>query len=204
MPSNRHPEKTEDGRDEYADQQKIARGAEDSRPIGENESAKNIARCLLRQPQQCGQRDLFGLALEHFEHRHAFDALFVDHLLEDGGFENTKPDPQPDPNHDDADQKRDAPPPHQELVPGQPAERQNRQIGQKEPGGRAELRPGCDKTAMFGCSRPFHCQQYRASPLAADTDPLDQANERQQYRAPDADARVGRDETHRNGGNTRH
>ena len=51
---------------------------------------------------------------------------------------------------------------------------------------------------MLGGSRSFHGQQYRAAPLAADADPLDQANDRQQNRAPDADARIGRDETYGN------
>ena len=194
-PATVHPEKPQDGLDEHAHQQEIARGAQDRRAVGEDESAKDIARRLLRQPQQRRQRDLLGLALEHFEHRHAFDAVFGDHLLEDRGFEDAEPDPQPDPDHDDADQKRDAPAPHQELVARKPAEHQHRQIGQEEPGRRAELRPGRDEAAMLGGSRPFHGQQYRAAPFAADADPLDQANDRQQDRAPDADARVGRDET---------
>ena len=43
---------------------------------------------------------------------------------------------------------------------------------------------------------PFHREQHRAAPFAADTDALDQADERQKNGAPDADAVVARHKAH--------
>ena len=65
-------------------------------------------------------------------------------------------------------------------------------IGQEQAGGHAELRPGRDETSMVAGARPFHRQQHRAAPLAADADALDEAQRGQQDRAPDADAVIGR------------
>jgi len=89
--------------------------------VSEDERAEDVSRRLLRQPQQGRQYHLFGLALEHLKHRHALYAFLVEHFLEDRGFENA-PDPQPDADHDDADQEWNAPAPDQELVAGKPAE----------------------------------------------------------------------------------
>ena len=79
------------------------------------------------------------------------------------------------------------------------AERQRRQIRQEQPGRHAELRPRGNKAAMMVGSRPLHRQQHRAAPLAADPDTLDEAQDRQDDRTPDADLRVGRDERHQKG-----
>ena len=95
-------------------------------------------------------------------------------------------------------------PQYQELVAGQPAEHQHREIGEKQPRRRAELRPRRDKPAILVGSRPFHRQQHRAAPFAADPDSLDQADDGQQNGAPDADAGVGRHETNRKGGEPGH
>src|SRR6202035_5189703 len=48
-------------------------------------------------------------------------------------------------------------------------------------------------------ARPFHRQQNRAAPLAADADTLDQAENGQQHRAPDADHRISGQERHQKG-----
>src|ERR1700751_1881504 len=42
--------------------------------------------------------------------------------------------------------------------------------------------------------RPFHRQQYRAAPFAADTHSLDEADDGQDDGAPDAGLLIGRDE----------
>jgi len=44
----------------------------------------------------------------------------------------------------------------------------------------------------------------RFTPFATDSDPLDQTNDRQQNGAPDADARVARNETHGKATEVRH
>jgi len=64
------------GLNEDGHQHKIARSAKHRRGVGEDEGADDIARCLLRHPQQRGQCNLPWLTLEHFHDRYAFYAFF--------------------------------------------------------------------------------------------------------------------------------
>ena len=57
-------------------------------------------------------------------------------LTKGTGFEGTEPDVEAHPNHDDAEQERDAPPPNQELIARERAEIQQRQICQQQSGRR--------------------------------------------------------------------
>jgi len=50
--------------------------------------------------------------------------------------------------------------------------------------------------------RAFHRQQHRAAPFAADPNALDEPNNRQDHRAPDADHRIARHKSHGEGGQT--
>ncbi len=123
---------------------------------------KIIAGRLLGQPQQRGQRDLFRLALEYLKHGHAFDAFFVEHLLEDRRFEDAEPDPQPDPHHDDADEERDAPAPHQERSPDSQLKTSTARLARKNPAGA----PNCGQEAM----KP-RLRSVRAHSIASNTEP---------------------------------
>jgi MFS family permease len=51
----------------------------------------------------------------------------------------------------------------------------------------ARLRTRGDEAAVIVGARPFHRQQHRAAPLAADADPLDKADGGENDRAPNAD-----------------
>ena len=82
---------------------------------------------------------------------------------------------------------------------GDLAERQHREVGEEQPGGHAELRPRGDEAAIGIALGPFHGQQHRAAPLAADPDALDEAQDGQQDRTPDSDLVVGRNERDREG-----
>ena len=79
----------------------------------------------------------------------ARNPLFGDHLLKDRRLEDAEPDPQPDTDHDEAEPERDAPSPAQELRPRQPAERQDRKIGEEETGWPANLRPRRNQPAIL-------------------------------------------------------
>src|SRR5262249_23837337 len=196
MPGHDDEKEPEDRLNKHGHQHEIAAGAEHGRGIGEDEGADDITRRLLRHTQQGGQQHLLGLALQHLQHRYAFDALLSEYPPKYWGFEDTEPNPQPDTDHDDAEKERNSPAPNEKLVARQPAKEQHRQIREEQPRRTAELRPGRDKTTVFGGARPLHCQQYRAAPFAADPDPLDQAYDRQQDGAPDAHGLIGGDETH--------
>ena len=77
----------------------------------------------------------FGLPPQHLEHRHAFGAFLVEDLLEHRGFHDAETDPQPDADHDGAEEERDAPAPDQELIAGKPTEEQHRAVRQEQSAG---------------------------------------------------------------------
>ena len=192
-PGGDNPEEAEDGLGDDGEQQgNCARTQAPRRAVGEDEGTDNIAReRLFRQAQQRGRGSPASAgALQHFKHRHAFDARsFGDHLLEDRRLENAgATDPQPDANHDDADQERNAPAPHEErwspesqLTTSTAALRRGTAPRARRIAGHAERKP-----RFFACAGPFHGQKDRAAPFAAaDADPLDPAsNERPAARHP--------------------
>jgi len=110
-----------------------------------------------------------------------------------------EPDIKPDPDHDDAEEKRDAPPPVQKLVAGYRAEEQHRQVRQGETARRAELRPRSDKATVCVGPRPLDRQEHRTAPFAADSKALYEAQDKHDDRAPDADLRVGWHQGHGKG-----
>ena len=74
-------------------------------------------------------------------------------------------------------------------------------FARNSPAGHAELRPGRDQAALAVGARPFHRQQHRAAPFAADADALQRPQDRQEHCAPDADRRVGRHKRDQEGRN---
>ena len=77
------------------------------------------------------------------------------------------------------------------CVAGDLAERQHRQVGEKQAGRDAELGPRGHETAMRVGLGPLHRHQDRSSPLAPDSDALDEAQDVEQHRTPDADLLIG-------------
>jgi hypothetical protein len=130
------------------------------------------------------------LPLEHLDDRRALDLALRYQLFEHRRLENAEPHPQADSDQDDTEQEGYAPAPLEELVAGERAEREDREVGEEETRRHAELRPGCDEAAIVMGACPFHRDQHRATPFAAHADPLDRPQDGQQNRAPDADRRV--------------
>ena len=139
------------------------------------------------------------LALQDLGDGGARNALVRHDLPEDRCLEDAEPDPQANPHHDEAQPERDAPPPAQELISRHLTERQDREVREEKTGRPAELRPGSEELAIFAGAGPFHRQQHRAAPFAADADPLDEAQYDQHDRAPDADLLIGRDASDQEG-----
>src|SRR5262249_48263891 len=79
------------------------------------------------------------------------------------------------------------------LVARQLTERQDHEVGEEEARRSAKVRPRRDDPVIFTRTRPFHRQQDRATPFAADPDTLDEAQGDQHHRAPNADLLIGRD-----------
>ncbi len=136
----------------------------------------------------------FGCSLDHFGDRSLLDLVLVQELLEHRRLENAEPDPQADADQDDRQRERNAPAPHGELVARPGAEAKHRQIRQEQSGRHAELRPRGDQPALAVGARPFHRQQHRPAPFAADADALQRPQHGENHRAPDADRVVGRHE----------
>ena len=115
------------------------------------------------------------------------------------GVHDAEPDVEPDGDHHEAKQERDAPAPNQELVAGDAAEHQHGYVCQQQAGGTAELRPGGDEAAVLVGPRPLHREQHRATPLAADANALDKTDDGQDDCTPDSDRFIGGDEADRGG-----
>jgi hypothetical protein len=109
---------------------------------------------------------------------------------------------KPHADEDEAQEERYAPAPGKELFAGHLAEREHGEIGEEKSAGHAELRPGGDEPARMIVARPLHRHQHRAAPLTADADPLNEAQDGEEDRAPDADALIGRHQRHRESGET--
>src|SRR6202047_3262190 len=77
-------------------------------------------------------------------------------------------------------------------------------FAKNSPAGAPDWRPGSDEPAILIGARPFHRQQHRAAPLAADADPLDQAQQGQDDRTPSADHVVTGNQPDCGGGNPGH
>src|SRR6516165_8771728 len=78
--------------------------------------------------------------------------------LKDGVSRITEADVETHPDHDDAEQERDAPSPNQELIARERAKGEHRQICQKQPDRQPELWPRGNEATMLVRSRPFHRQ----------------------------------------------
>jgi hypothetical protein len=76
--------------------------------------------------------------------RHPF---LLDHLTENRRLEDAQPDLQADRHHNDAQQKRNAPTPTQELFARHSAERRDGEVRQEESRRSAKLRPRRDEPA---------------------------------------------------------
>jgi len=169
------------------------------RAIGEDEGDEDVERALLGHPAEGREDDLPRLSAKHLDNRRARHLLLIEDALEYRRLEDAQANPHADRDHDDADPERHAPSPGQELIAGNRAEHEHHDVGDEEPGRSAPLRPGGDEAAMCVGLGPFHRDQGRATPFAADADPLDEAHRRQDHRAPDADRGVARDEADRKG-----
>jgi hypothetical protein len=111
-------------------------------------------------------------------------------------FEDAQADVEADEHEHDVQQERDPPAPFQKGIAGQGAESEHRQVGEEQARRHTELRPGRNEAAVCAGLRPLHRQEHRSAPLAADAHALNEAQRRQQHRAPDADAVVSRHQRH--------
>ena len=111
-----------------------------------------------------------------------------------------KPDVQAERDQDNAEQEGNAPAPRKEVLARHRAQREDRQIREKQASRYAELRPGSDESAMAIRLCPLHREKHRAAPFAADADTLNEAQERQDDRAPNTDVVIAGDERDQKGG----
>src|SRR6266704_3693574 len=168
--------------------------------ISEDEGSEDVERRLFRQPQQGRQDDLLRLLSYNLDDRRLLDLVIVQKRLEHGRLENAEADPQADTDQNDRQREGNAPAPGRELIAGQLAEGEYREIREKQAARHAELRPRRYQAALAVVTRPFHRQQNGSTPFAADADALNHPQHRQDNRAPDADRFVGRNERDQEGG----
>ena len=108
--------------------------------------------------------------------------------------EDARTDVETNDDEREAEDERHPPAPDQELISGEGAAPEHGEVRQEQPDRDTELRPRRDESTMLVRLRPFHRQQHRAAPLAADADALHEPQHGEEDGSPHADALVGGDE----------
>src|SRR5215475_13060549 len=102
------------------------------------------------------------MLFEDLEDRRPFNLVFVEELLEDWRLEDAKPDPEANPDQDDAQEKGNAPAPAEELVARKGSGAEHDDSRQEQSCGHTKLWPrGEEAAVMMPATRPFHRQQHR-------------------------------------------
>jgi hypothetical protein len=125
----------------------------------------------------------FGCVFENLEDRRLLNLVVVQKRLEHRRFENAEADPQANADQNDRQREGNTPAPDGELIAGQLAEGEHREIRKEQAARHAELRPGRHQAALAVVTRPFHRQQNGPAPFAADADTLNHPQHRQDDRA---------------------
>ena len=141
VPGQRDVEELNAARDDQADEQEVAILLEHLGAVGEDEGQVDVGRRLFDHPRKRRENDRARLTLDHLENRDPFDTVLGHDPPKRRRFHDAEPDVEPDGDHHEAEQERDAPAPNQELVAGNPAEHEHRYVCQQQPGRTAELRP---------------------------------------------------------------
>src|ERR1700746_2243173 len=183
-------------------EQEVTRDMQGADAVEEDEGGKDVERRLFGHAGEGGKYDLLRVALDHLQYGRALDLALGQQFGEHRRLENAERDITPHADEDEAQEERYAPAPGEELLAGHLAEREHGEVGEEKPTGHAELRQGVDEPARMIGARPLHGHQHRSAPLAADADPLNEAQDGEEDRAPDADALVGRHQRHRESGET--
>ena len=127
-------EERQDLRRDEGHEQEIARAVQHRQPIGKDKRVIDGAGPLFPHFRERRQKDQFRPALDDFERWRPFDPVFGEQSPKGWGLESTESDVEAQPNHDDAEQEGDTPPPNQELIARDHAEGQHREICQQQSG----------------------------------------------------------------------
>src|ERR1700730_9774212 len=117
-------------------------------PISEDERSKDVERCLLGHPQQCGEDDLLRLLLDDLDDGGSLGFLLIQELLEHRRLKDAKANPQADTHENDREREWNTPAPNGELIARPCAEGQDRKVRQKQAARDAELRPRRHQAAL--------------------------------------------------------
>ena len=117
------------------------------------------------------------------------EAVVLDLAREQRRLEHAQADPEADADEHDAEQERQAPAPGLERGAHRVGEQRDGAGGEQQADRHADLRPAADEAAALRVA-PLHAQRHRAAPLAADADPLDQAQQDEQRRRPEPERGV--------------
>lgn len=172
--------------------------------VDEEEGREDVVRDVLAEPRPDGSQHLPPTAAEYL-HDGQLAARFARRAAggprgeEHGGLGHGQPDPQADHHQDAGEQERHAPAPGQERrVRLHGGEQREHPGGQQVPAGRTGLGPRGPEAAA-AVTAVLGDDQHGPAPLTAEGEPLDQPQHGEQDRRPDPDARVGRQQPHREG-----
>lgn len=134
---------------------------------------------------------VFGTPAKNLQHRQAGEAVGLAQLSEGGGFAEAHADEQADGDQHDAQQEEDAPPPRQQVIGWEGADRDEDAGGGGHPQWKADLHEAAVEASATGRSM-LDDHQDCAAPFAAEAKTLDEAQDDQKHGGQDADLGVGR------------
>ena len=131
-------------------------------------------------------------------------SLRVLHLLEDGALGDRPADQVADDDQHDGEQERHTPAPGREVFLGHAGVEEEQQAGGEDHADRnTDLRVGTEQAALAHGS-VLDCHQGGTAPFTAGGEALDDTEQDQQDRSPDADLGVGRQHADQRRGGTHH
>ncbi|WP_170918016.1 MULTISPECIES: hypothetical protein [unclassified Pseudonocardia] len=188
-----------------ADRRRHEDGVEDVRArealrdaVADDPGAVERARRERTEDERDGQEQVLRVA-EHLDERHlrllgGGQIRLLAGLGEHRALLDPELDPQTDQDEHGREQERDAPAPLEERVAGQRGRRREDPVGQQDPAVEPHL---CDRAGQAAALRcVLHGHEHGPAPLAAGRHALDQAHQHQDQRRPDADRRVGGQQSH--------
>ncbi len=135
------------------------------------------------------QEDLARVGAQHLDDRGGGQLPARAGLLEVGALRDGQPHDETDDDEHGAEQERDPPAPGEELVTGQRGQRQEDERREDHPDRAPHLRPAAEEASPAG-RRVLDRHEDRATPLAAEGEPLQEAQDHQEDRGGDPDRGV--------------
>uniref|UniRef100_J2JTH2 Ribonuclease E n=1 Tax=Streptomyces auratus AGR0001 TaxID=1160718 RepID=J2JTH2_9ACTN len=185
----------EEAGDEGESQHGAAGDAEGAGGVGEAVGRGGVEKAVGNDHAARGQQQFARVAAQHLDGGHPGGFLRISHLGEHRCLTDLQTDEQSDADQQERQQERHPPAPRaKRLIVEYRRQQPEHPGGREEPHGRAELREGGVQPAP-GARRMLDREQRGPAPFAAQSDALEEAQQRQHHRCPDPPAVIAREQS---------